>query len=127
MARIGTSERPGPDRGRPDRGGPTRSERRRHERFPVRTPSSCAAISPWSTVALADLSTSGARLLSRMRPPVGTGMLVSVAPDMMATGRVARHTPDGFVVAFGPLPSAPAAAPAAVPDADAGEDQSDQD
>ncbi|MET4698638.1 hypothetical protein ABIE65_001660 [Constrictibacter sp. MBR-5] len=87
------------------RSSPRRSaDRRSHERFPVAAPSACAAVSPWTTVALNDLSTSGARLLADIRPPLGTGMLVSVAPDMMATGSVVRHTQDGFAVSFGPLP-----------------------
>jgi len=54
-------------------------------------------------VALGDLSTSGARILSTIRPPLGTGLLLSVTPDMLAAGSVVRHTADGFAVAFGPL------------------------
>ncbi len=78
-------------------------ERRRHERSPVQAPSSCATMSPWAPVALGDLSTSGARILSAIRPPLGTGLLLSVTPDMLAAGSVVRHTTDGFAVAFGPL------------------------
>ena len=88
-----------------------RMDRRRHERFPVAAQSACAAVSPWATVTVDDLSTSGARLLADIRPAVGTGMLVSVTPDMMATGSVVRHTADGFAVSFGPLEAPPLSTP----------------
>lgn len=78
-------------------------ERRTHERFPVRTSAACAGVSPWIAVALDDLSTSGARFRAPIRPPIGSFMLVTVAPDALATGTVVRHTRDGFAVAFRPL------------------------
>lgn len=82
-------------------------ERRRYERFPLGVSSPYATIGPWTGAVVGDLSTGGARIRAELRPALGTTVMLALAPDLLASGSVVRHTDDGFAVAFGPLPKPP--------------------